>query len=98
MYCLVPEKPLRLAPQGHFLRGVYGTFYLAPQGHFLRAPSVILLHIEPFNNYLQTIYYDKKQLKRQGYIAVKLEYRCRICRVGLNVRIIFKRFSFIIKR
>jgi len=29
MYCLVPEKPLRLAPQGHFLRGVYGTFYLA---------------------------------------------------------------------
>jgi hypothetical protein len=43
MYCLVPEKPLRLAPQGHFLRGVYGTFYLAPQGHFLRAPSMILL-------------------------------------------------------
>jgi len=31
-----------LPPQGHFLRGVYGTFYLAPQGHFLRAPSVIL--------------------------------------------------------
>jgi len=29
MYCLIPEKPLRLAPQGHFLRGVYGTFYLA---------------------------------------------------------------------
>jgi len=29
MYCLVPEKSLRLAPQGHFLRGVYGTFYLA---------------------------------------------------------------------
>jgi len=29
MYCLVPEKPLRLVPQGHFLRGVYGTFYLA---------------------------------------------------------------------
>jgi len=29
MYCLVSEKPLRLAPQGHFLRGVYGTFYLA---------------------------------------------------------------------
>jgi len=27
MYCLVPEKPPRLAPQGHFLRGVYGTFY-----------------------------------------------------------------------
>jgi hypothetical protein len=24
MYCLVPEKSLRLAPQGHFLRGVYG--------------------------------------------------------------------------
>ena len=42
MYCLVSEKPLRLAPQGHFLRGVYGTFYLAPQGHFLRAPSGIL--------------------------------------------------------
>jgi len=41
MYCLVTEKLLRLAPQGHFLRGVYGTFYLSPQGHFLRAPSVI---------------------------------------------------------
>ncbi|MBW2250478.1 MAG: hypothetical protein JRF60_07560 [Deltaproteobacteria bacterium] len=26
MYCLVSEKPLRLAPQGHFLRGVYGTW------------------------------------------------------------------------
>jgi hypothetical protein len=25
--CRVPEKPLRLAPQGHFLRGVYETFY-----------------------------------------------------------------------
>jgi len=23
----VSEKPLRLVPQGHFLRGVYGTFY-----------------------------------------------------------------------
>ena len=29
MYYLIPEKLLRLAPQGHFLRGVYGTFYLA---------------------------------------------------------------------
>jgi len=58
---------------------------------------ILRLHIEPFNNYLQTIYYDKKQVKRQGYIAVKLEYRCRICRVDLNVRIIFKRFSFAIK-
>jgi len=29
MYSLSPEKTPRLAPQGHFLRGVYGTFYLA---------------------------------------------------------------------
>ncbi|MBW1821724.1 MAG: hypothetical protein JRI92_08150 [Deltaproteobacteria bacterium] len=29
MYSLVSEKPLRLAPQGHFLRGVYEPFYLA---------------------------------------------------------------------
>ncbi len=25
--CRVSEKPLQLAPQGHFLRGVYGSFY-----------------------------------------------------------------------
>ena len=29
MYNLTPEKTLRLAPQGHFLRDVYGSFYLA---------------------------------------------------------------------
>jgi len=29
MYCLAPEKTLHLAPQGHFLRGVYEPFYLA---------------------------------------------------------------------
>jgi len=29
MYSLTPEKTLRLAPQGHFLRGVYGPFFLA---------------------------------------------------------------------
>jgi hypothetical protein len=29
MYCLAPEKALRLVPQGHFLRGVYEPFYLA---------------------------------------------------------------------
>jgi len=37
MYSLVPEKPLSLAPQGHFLRGVYEPFYLAIRGaDFLR--------------------------------------------------------------
>jgi len=25
--CRVSEKSLQLAPQGHFLRGVYGSFY-----------------------------------------------------------------------
>jgi len=29
MYSLAPEKTRRLAPQGHFLRGVYEPFYLA---------------------------------------------------------------------
>jgi len=29
LYSLAPEKTRRLAPQGHFLRGVYEPFYLA---------------------------------------------------------------------
>ena len=29
LYSLAPEKTRRLAPQWHFLRGVYGPFYLA---------------------------------------------------------------------
>jgi len=60
MYCLVPEKSLRLAPQGHFLRGVYETFYLAPQGHFLRAPSVIfffdIIKIDSLSEQNLTVY------------------------------------------
>jgi len=40
MYCLVPEKALRLAPQWHFLRGVYGTFYLAIGDTFYEAVNL----------------------------------------------------------
>ena len=34
----------------------------------------------------------------QGYIAVELKYRCRIGRVDLTFRIIYKSVSFTIKR
>ncbi len=34
MYSLDPAKPQRLVPQGHFLRGVYGTFSIAIQVTF----------------------------------------------------------------
>ena len=40
MYCLVSEKPPRFAPQGHFLRGVYGTFYLAIGDNFYESINI----------------------------------------------------------
>ncbi|MBW2563824.1 MAG: hypothetical protein JRE29_07285 [Deltaproteobacteria bacterium] len=44
MYCLVPEKPLRLFIPLIFSGGIWSACggLLSTQGHFLRAPSVIL--------------------------------------------------------
>jgi len=43
MYSFTPEKTRRLAPQGHFLRGVYGPFYLAISVTFYEIINVGLI-------------------------------------------------------